>query len=70
MSETADAFQALSRGQRVRLGSIALVIGVALIGMLGFAPVPSEALQFVIGVLGVAVMVAGVLLVGTSSGTV
>ena len=70
MSETADAFQALSSGQRVRLGSIALVIGVALIGMLGFAPVPSEALQIVIGVLGVVVMVAGVLLVGTSSGSV
>ena len=66
MSETVSEFRSLSKGQRVRLGVVAMVIGVALIGVLGFAPVPSGALQIVIGALAVIVMVAGVLLVGTS----
>lgn len=70
MSESVSAFASLSGSRRVYLGSIAMVVGVALIGALGFAPVPSAALQVLVGVLGVAVMVAGVLLVGTSEGTV
>lgn len=70
MSQAANAFQSLSKGQRVQYGSVALVIGVALIGILGFATVPSQALRVLIGIVGVLVMVAGTLLVGTSDGTV
>jgi hypothetical protein len=70
MSEPANALQSLTRSQRVRLGGIALVIGIALIGVLGFAPIPSVALQIVIGTIGVLVMVAGTLLLGTSEGAV
>ncbi|MEF8840196.1 MAG: hypothetical protein V5A62_01030 [Haloarculaceae archaeon] len=70
MSESARPFASLSGSRRVYLGSIAMVVGIALIGALGFVPVPSAALQVFVGVLGVAVMVAGVLLVGTSEGTV
>jgi hypothetical protein len=73
MSETADtdgALTSMSPDRRVRLGSIAMVVGIALIGVLGFTTIPSAALQIVVGVVSVAVMVAGVLLVGTSEGTV
>ncbi len=70
MAETISAFRSLSADQRVRFGTIAMLVGIVLIGVLGFASLPSVALQVVIGVLGVVVMVAGVLLVGTSEGTV
>jgi len=73
MSETTDtdgALTSMSPDRRVRLGSIAMVVGIALIGVLGFTTIPSAALQIVVGVVSVAVMVAGVLLVGTSEGTV
>ena len=70
MSEAVSTFRGIPKQQRVRLGAVALAIGVALIGVLGFAPVPSEALQVIIGILGVLVMVAGVLLLGTSEGGV
>ena len=70
MSETVSAFRSLSRGQRVRIGAVALVVGIALVGILGFASVPSVAIQVLMGTLGVLVMVVGVLLVGTSEGTV
>jgi hypothetical protein len=73
MSETADtggALTSMSPDRRVRLGSIAMVVGIALIGVLGFTTIPSAALQIGVGVVSVAVMVAGVLLVGTSEGTV
>lgn len=70
MFETANGLQSLSRGQRVRLGSVAMVVGIALIGALGLISIPSAALRVVIGTVGVLVMVAGVLLVGTSEGAV
>ena len=70
MVETVSAFRSLSSDQRVRFGTIALLVGIVLIGVLGFASIPSAALQVVVGIVGVAVMVAGVLLLGTSEGTV
>jgi hypothetical protein len=70
MTGTLSAFRSLSADQRVRFGTVAMLVGIVLIGVLGFASIPSVALQVGIGVLGVAVMVAGVLLVGTSEGTV
>ena len=70
MTGTLSAFRWLSGDQRVRFGTVAMLIGIVLIGVLGFASLPSVALQVVLGVLGVVVMVAGVLLVGTSEGTV
>jgi hypothetical protein len=70
MTGTLSTFRSLSADQRVRFGTVAMLVGIVLIGVLGFASIPSVALQVGIGVLGVAVMVAGVLLVGTSEGTV
>jgi len=70
MTGTLSAFRSLSGDQRVRFGTVAMLIGIVLIGVLGFASLPSVALQVVLGVIGVVVMVAGVLLVGTSEGTV
>jgi hypothetical protein len=70
MTGTLSAFRSLSADQRVRFGTVAMLVGIVLIGVLGFASIPSVVLQVGIGVLGVAVMVAGVLLVGTSEGTV
>jgi hypothetical protein len=70
MSQAANAFKSLSGDQRVQYGSVALVIGIVLIGILGFATVPSQVLQIVIGIVGVIVMVVGTLLLGTSEGTV
>ncbi|MFC6938370.1 hypothetical protein ACFQE8_00140 [Salinirubellus sp. GCM10025818] len=70
MSQALNAFKSLSRDQRVRFGSVALVVGIVLIGILGFATVPSEVLRIVIGIVGVIVIVVGTLLLGTSEGTV
>jgi len=70
MFETAPALRGLSKDRRERLGAVALVVGIALVGVVGFGPVPSTALQVLVGTLGVLVMVLGVLLVGTSEGTV
>jgi glucose uptake protein GlcU len=70
MTGTLSAFRSLSADQRVRFGTVAMLVGIVLIGVLGFASLPSVALQVVLGVIGVVVMVAGVLLVGTSEGTV
>ena len=70
MSRTVGAFESLSKGQRERWGAVALLVGIALIMALGFATVPSDLLEILIGVLGVIVTVVGTLLVGTSEGTV
>ena len=70
MVETVSAFRSLSADQRVRFGAIAMLVGIVLIGVLGFVSLPSAALQVGIGVVGVAAMVGGVLLLGTSEGTV
>lgn len=70
MSQAANAFQSLSKDQRERWGTVALIVGIALIMALGFATVPSQILRIAIGVVGVLVMVVGTLLVGTSEGTV
>ena len=70
MEETVTAFESLSPDQRVRVGTIAMVVSIALIGVLTFAPMPWQALQVVVGVASVAVMVVGVLLIGTSEKTV
>jgi hypothetical protein len=70
MMETLGAFRSLSPDQRVRFGTVALLVGIVLIGVLGFAAIPSTAVQVVVGIVGVAVMVAGVLLLGTSEGAV
>ena len=70
MVDTVSAFQSLSPDQRVRFGTVALIVGIVLLGVLGFATIPSVAVQVVVGIVGVAVTVAGVLLLGTSEGTV
>lgn len=55
----------LSDEQKFRGGSVLLLIGTALIGLLVWLDV-SQPLQIVIGVMAVALMVAGTLGVGTS----
>jgi hypothetical protein len=70
MKQTSSAFESLTPDQRVRVGSIAMLAGIALIGVLTFAPAPWRALQVGGGVASVAVMVVGVLLIGTSEKTV
>jgi glucose uptake protein GlcU len=70
MSQAVSAAKELDPEQRTRLGTGGMVIGIALIGVLGFAPVDSDLLQVLIGIIGVIIMVVGVLLVGTSRGSV
>lgn len=70
MSQAVEAAQELEPEQRTRLGTGGMVIGVALIGILGFAPVDSDILQVLIGIIGVSILVVGVILVGTSRGSV
>jgi glucose uptake protein GlcU len=70
MSQAVSAAQELEPEQRTRLGTGAMVIGVALIGVLGFAPIASTILQVLLGIIGVLILVVGVLLIGTSGGSV
>jgi glucose uptake protein GlcU len=70
MSQAVDTAKKLGPKQRTRLGTGGMMIGVALIGVLGFVPVESAALQVILGTIGVAFLVVGVLLIGTSEGSV
>lgn len=70
MSQAVSAAKELDPAQKTRLGTGGMLIGIALIGSLTFAPVDSAALEVIIGTIGVAILVVGVLLVGTSRGSV
>jgi hypothetical protein len=70
MSQAVSAAKELDPAQKTRLGTGGMVIGIALIASLTFAPVESTVLQVILGAIGVAILVVGVLLVGTSRGSV
>jgi len=70
MSQAVSAAKELDPAQKTRLGAGGMFIGIGLIGSLTFAPVDSAVLEVILGAIGVAILVVGVLLVGTSSGSV
>ena len=70
MSQAVSAAKELDPAQKTRLGTGGMLIGIALIASLTFAPVDSAVLEIIVGAIGVAILVVGVLLVGTSRGSV
>jgi hypothetical protein len=70
MSQAVSAVKEMDPQQRSRLGTLGMIVGVVLLGVLGLVPFGSLVLQVVLGIVGVVVLVAGVLLVGTSGGSV
>lgn len=56
----------LSEQQKVTIGVAGMLIGVGLIGVLGFAGITSLPMQIAIAFLGVMTMVTGTLMLGTS----
>jgi glucose uptake protein GlcU len=70
MSQAVAAAKELDPAQKTRLGTGGMLIGIALIGAMGFAPIESMVLEIILGAIGVAILVVGVLLVGTSRGSV
>ncbi|MFC7226584.1 hypothetical protein N0B31_04155 [Salinirubellus salinus] len=70
MSQAVAAAKELDPTQKTRLGTGGMLIGMALIGAMAFAPIESMALEIILGAIGVTILVVGVLLVGTSRGSV
>ncbi|WP_435195124.1 hypothetical protein [Natronomonas sp. EA1] len=56
----------LTQQQKVQAGVAGIVIGSLLIAMLAFASLESSTLQFILALMGVVMMVAGTLSLGTS----
>lgn len=52
--------------QKVWVGAVGFVFGVACIGILGFVPLESDVVKFLVAVVGVLAIVAGTLLLGSS----
>jgi hypothetical protein len=70
MSQAVSAAKELDPAQKTRLGTGGMVIGIALIAAMSFSSIDSAVLEVILGAIGVAILVAGVLLVGTSRGSV
>jgi len=50
--------------------AIGMLVGTVMIGVVSFVPIASGLVGTTLGIVGVGLLVAGVLLVGTSSGSV
>jgi hypothetical protein len=70
MSQAVSAAKELDPAQKTRLGAGGMIIGIALIAAVSFSSIGSAALEIILGSIGVAILVASVLLVGTSRGSV
>lgn len=70
MSTSLAAVTELEPAAKTRLGAVGMLVGTVMIGVVSFVPIASGLVGTTLGIVGVGLLVAGVLLVGTSSGSV
>jgi hypothetical protein len=69
MSQAVTAAKELDPKQKTQLGTAGMIAGIILIAMLSFAEL-GAVLEVVLGIIGVIILVVGVILIGTSQGSV